>query len=221
MSDTEETMDNTAPTAPAGDARKERYARTKKENEDRKRARRREEADSGAKGLRRLAFLVDIYTSLGYTQSGFADKCGMSRQLLNWYLSVTDDCHLTRLEDMLSALGLGVTVRIETPDKDKVSKSVAQGKRRFRLEGSFAGVTAKPDYPDWLLECAEDRRLHFLREFIESTHLSVPALCRRCGIDPTTMKYYFGRDNLRLSVLYGIAESFDAEIVWSVNPKNV
>ena len=218
---TSETIQETIPAAVPAETpedRNKRYRERKKANERRKREQRREEVDSGRVGERRLAFLVDIYTSLGYTQQSFAEACGISAQLLNWYISVTDDCPLSRLETMMGKVGLSISVRLDPAQVGKIQRTFSRNGSKYRIEGSFEGVTAKSLLPEYITTCGPERRLHFLRTFIEDSNMTVPVFCKRCEMDMTVLRYYFNRDDMKLSILYGIAEHTGAELVWTVNP---
>lgn len=216
-----ETIQGGVPAQAPGETKEDRtkrYRERKKENERRKREQRREEVDSGRVGERRLAFLVDIYTSLGYTQQSFAEACGISAQLLNWYVSVTDDCPLSRLEAMMGKVGLAITVRLDAVHLGKIQRTFSRNGSKYRIEGSFEGVKAKSLLPEYITSCGPERRLHFLRTFIEESNMTVPVFCKKCEMDMTVLRYYFNRDDMKLSILYGIAEHTGAELVWTVNP---
>lgn len=206
--------------AAADPEKKKEYGRTKRENEERKRAERRSENEEGRTEERRLAFLANIYKTLGYTQETFAEKCGISPQLMSWYMAVTDDCNLTRLEQMLGGVGLGVRVRLEGRTESPVRKEGSGNGVRYRIEGSFENLRAPSELPGYVTACTPDKRLYFLREFIEGTRLSLAQFARRCGIDSTSIRYYFSRDDVKVSVLYKIAKANGADIVWSINPKD-
>lgn len=199
--------------------KRKEYDDAKRANEKRKREARREEETSGRLEERRLAFLVNIYRSLGYTQQTFAKTCGISPQLLNWYISVTDDCQLSRLEAMLASIGLSVSVTLDGGRKRDIQTEGTGNGVRYRIEGTFAGIRPPSRLPQYIDECTKQNRLHFLRTFIEDRNETAPEFARTCGFDLTSLRYYFVHDDLKLSVLYKIAKATGAEIVWKVNPK--
>ena len=205
---------------PISPEKKAMYAKNKAENERRKREERKREQQEGTTGQRRLAFLVDIYRSLGYTQKAFAEAVGMSQQLLNWYISVTDDCSISMLERMLAAIGLKVKLRVELPEKEAQSKSFDNTGVRSRIEGVFAGITATPTLPPYIQTCAPQSRLFFLRKTIEETGLPAAEFARKCEFDPALLKHYFVHDDMKVSKVYAIAKAMAAEIVWTINPLN-
>lgn len=196
------------------------YQETKRRNERRKREQRRLEEAAGKTDERRLAFLVNIYRSLGYTQQSFAAACGVSPQLLNWYTSVTDDCQLSRIGQMLSAVGLTFGVKLEGgTDRGIPTEGVGNGVR-YRIEGTLAGMKQNSALPQYILDCQEGARLHFLRKFIESRHESAAEFAKTVGIDLTSLRYYFVHDDMKVSALYKMAQATGAEIVWVIKGEN-
>ena len=201
--------------------KKEEYYRTKQEKEKKKRLERKREMEEGTTAQRRMAFLVDIFKSLGYTQDSFARAAGVSSQLMSWYLSVTDDCQLSRIREMLERIGVDISVKLEPRSQLAVPLLVSGGAGadiRYRIEGTLPIMAAPAPVPEYIQECGPGNRLYFLRKLIETQHLSAPALARSCGIDPGSLRYYFLRDDIKTSIIYRIAEAVNADVVWTVNP---
>ena len=198
--------------------KKAEYVRTKRANEARKRAERRSEQEEGRADERRLAFLVNIYKSLGYTQETFAAKCGISPQLVSWYVSVTDDCNLSRLEQMLAGLGLGVKVRLEASAGNQIRKEGSGNGVKYRIEGSLENLRAPSILPEYITECGPEKRMYFLKEFIEGRRMKLVDFAKKCDVDSTCIRYYFVKDDIKVSMIYKIAQANDAEIIWSINP---
>ena len=192
------------------------YQETKRQTERRKREQRRLEEAAGKTDERRLAFLVNIYRSLGYTQQSFAAACGVSPQLLNWYTSVTDDCQLSRLGQMLSSIGLHFGVKLDGgTDRGIPTEGVGNGVK-YRIEGSLAGMKQGTTLPQYIVDCQPGARLHFLKRFIEDRHESAAEFARTVGIDLTSLRYYFVHDDMKVSALYKMAQATGAEIVWVI-----
>lgn len=199
--------------------KKAQYALIKKERERSLREQRRLEQESGRTGERRMAFLVNIFKSLGYTQEEFSHATGVSSQMLSWYISVSDDCQLSKVYSMLRSVGVKASVGLEKPKAPPVREVRWTGTGvRCRIEGTLPVQQAGQDYPRYLTECGPESRLWFLREFIESTNMGASAFAKTCGLDPSSLRYYFNRDDIKISAIYKIALSLGADIVWTINP---
>lgn len=168
----------------------------------------------------RLAFLVNIYKSLGYTQETFAARCGISPQLLSWYITVTDDCYLSRLEQMLAGIGLDIKVRLEGGTTKTILKENSGNGVKYHIEGSLQNLRLPGYYPDYISECEPDKRMYFLKIFIESRQMKLVEFAKTCDMDSSRIRHYFIKDDIKVSVLYGIAQAYEADIIWTINPLN-
>ena len=199
-------------------AKKKEYVQTKRQNEARKRQERRAEIEEGRMDERRLAFLVNIYKSLGYTQETFAKKCGISPQLVSWYVSVTDDCNLSRLEQMLAGIGYEVKVELKGPTRKPINERGVSNGVRYTVQGVFAESGVTPTLTEYISDCGPSNRMYFLKEFILSRKMRLIDFAKKCEVDPTCIRYYFIKDDIKVSMIYKIAQANDAEILWTVIP---
>lgn len=200
------------------DKRKE-YTKRKRENEHRMREERRIEKIEGRTTHRRLAFFVNIFKSLGYTQEALAHRCGLSPQLMSWYFSVADDCRISRLEQMFGGLGLSLKIHLDGPiDSHTCLEGFSEGVR-FRTEGSLGQLCAPSILPNYITNCSPENRLYFLKKFLESRKMKLIDFANKCDLNSDCVKYYFIKDDMKVSVLYKIALLSDAEIVWIITSK--
>ena len=61
--------------------------------------------------------------------------------------------------------------------------------------------------------------MYWLAQYIQSINLPIVELMARCEIDPTSLKYIFVKDDIKISQIYKIAKGTEGEISWKVNLK--
>ena len=196
------------------------YLRTQKENVRRKREERKKEAEEGRENERRLAFMVNIIRTLGYDLKTVARKSGIPSQTIYWYTATADDCHLSAAEQIMTSIGIKLGVKMEKKTEtapilvEDTKKSNGVG---IRIEGVLPTKEAKKT-PSYLDKVTPENRLYFIKEIIQDSNMVLSHFAKRCGMDPTSLRYYFDKDDMNISILYKIAQGMNMNIVWTIEP---
>lgn len=197
---------------------------TKALKEKQLRAQRRQEKKEGKTNERLLAFLDEIIRACGYTHQTFAKKAGMTPQGVHWIFSVADDCTLSKAEEMLAALGLRLRVSLQsTKPGQKIPKMTKKfwqnGDVQMEISGNIGGIAEQENtypYPKYIKDYPEDGRLKWMIDFIQQNHLNITQFARLIGYEPLTVRFWFTKDNLKISQIRDIARASGMKIVWKV-----
>lgn len=197
-----------------------RYRETRLENIRKRREERQREIENGARGERRMAFLDEILKAKGYSVKRFARACGMNPQKVFWWLTTADDASYAAVRDSLRIIGVGLDARL-TPKTPRIRIEKAGGIGRSMADSETERMIASrrsAETNTHLKRCLESGgRLSFLAEYIIGSGLSLHAVSRLSGIEMTSLRLYLQNDNLKISAIYRIAESLDADITWLVS----
>lgn len=213
--------------------RKIRYKLTKQENDKKEREKRIQEKKEHKVQSRRLAFIQNIYKSLGYNTKTFSQKCGVTQQAGHWIFEVKDDCPLKRAIYMLDCIGIELKVEIRAIGEEelKVEKQEQNDKElqnfktyddiTYLVEGDFSkkAYNKQSTYPVYITECKEGNTLKFLADFIIATKAPLQRIYDETSVTPGMLRYDFINGDIRISQLYEVAKAIDGQIVWMVNKK--
>ena len=205
----------------------ERYRQNKKNKEQQERGKRKEEKLTNKASDRRLAFLINVFQTLGYSTKRVGVLAGVSQQLLSWYFSVKDDCKLSMAQRLLDAIGYILDVKLRKEDTEIATLNLECKKEgnnngvRFTIEGDLQeDLKWKDPYiPAYIQECDKTKRMYFLANYLTSLKMGVVEFCKACGIDPTSLRYIFDMDDCKISQIFKIAKGTGAEIVWEIKRK--
>lgn len=162
---------------------------------------------------RRLYFFDQIIRSMGLTQSEFAKITGDSQQKISWMFSTADDASLSYIQDSLAKLKVRITPSFE---KKAVSTTIVETSdiKVIGILPKAGNGVSKAAYVD---ECIErGGRMTFLAHFIKDSGMNVTNICRKVGMDPSSMRFLFEHDDTKVSMLLKIAKTFDCTLNWSV-----
>ncbi len=205
-----------------------RYRQNKKNKEQEEREKRREEKLANKASDRRLVFLVNVFQTLGYTTKKVGEIAGISQQLLSWYFSVKDDCRLSVAQHLMDSIGYNLGVKFKKEDTEIVTIDLGNKKEgnnngvRFTIEGDIQKDLKwkNPYIPAFIQECNKSKRMNFLANYFTSLKLGVLEFCQACGMDPTSLRYIFMKDDCRISQIFDIAKGTGGEIIWEINRKH-
>ena len=203
-----------------------RYRKNKQIKDNADRLKRKEELDEGHADERRLAFIADIFQTLNYSFYAISKRTDFSQQSLSWMFSVKDDCRLSQAEKLLDSVGYSLAVELKT-DRNILKINTAPSTSRsisgvkVNIVGDFAKLIRRGGYkkPSIVLSCQPTARMYWLAQYIQSINLPIVELMARCEIDPTSLKYIFVKDDIKISQIYKIAKGTEGEISWKVNLK--
>lgn len=206
--------------------KKEEYKRNRKIKETSLREKRRAEKNENNTSNRRLSFLTKIFKALGYNKVEIAKLAGETEQSLYWKLNTVDDCKLSQAQRYLELIGLNLKVRLDNkksiaPIKLEKNKSGMNNGVKFKIEGDIFEDDYKINtkYPDFIVGCAPGSRLYFLAEYIMSLNVRFSVFLEKVEMEFTSMKRYFSTDDIKISVLFKIAEKTEGDIVYIINKK--
>lgn len=204
--------------------RKARYAKTKKETDQRERENRKREIEENRVTDRRLSFLINIFKTLGYTQAKIAELVGTTQQAMSWYFSVKDDCRLSQAEQFLNVIGYSLKVEIinQKTTVKKTQRPINEGENqgvRFRIEGDFEDVLRwnGRSRPNYLEKCTPNTRMYWLAQYILQLNEPITELMSQCEIDLSSLRYIFTKDDIKISQIFQIARTTKGQINWKVN----
>lgn len=209
------------------DEKIERYRQNKKNKEQQERGKRKEEKLTNKASDRRLAFLINVFQTLGYSTKRVGVLAGVSQQLLSWYFSVKDDCKLSMAQRLMEAIGYNLGVKFKKGNTEIVTLDLGNKKEgnnngvKFTIEGDLQkDLKWKDPYiPAYIQECDKNKRMNFLANYLTSLKMGVVEFCKACGIDPTSLRYIFDMDDCKISQIFKIAKGTGAEIVWEIKRK--
>lgn len=200
-----------------------RYRENKKKREASARAARRLEVAENRTKDRRLSFLVSIIVALGYTLTQVGRLCGISQQSISWIFGVADDCSLSKVEQLLRAVGAKLSVIIKrdgsAPPRSPMRKSGVNSGVKFKIAGRIADevTLVNPKMPAYINSCSPENKLYFLAQYIPSCGMRITKFSAACGIKMTSLKRIFKQDDIKISQLFKIAKATGGVIVWKVD----
>ena len=197
--------------------RKARYDETQKARVRVKREEARKARSSGDYSKRRMHFMFQIIEDLGLNMNDVASRCGLSQQALS-AIKINDDMKLLKVHKIFSGLGLCISPKI---------KPAKGGKPRhhkddplYTISGNVTGIVDNYTSEKMINDALKRRcRLSFLAEFLNVNRISLNSLSKTVGISVQSLRNSFEKDNILVSTLYKIAESYNQVIVWEVNRK--
>ena len=163
---------------------------------------------------RRMYFLDHIVKSNGLNWQDVAKISGIHQQTLSWMM-ISDDAKLTRVKEIIGALGGSISPEYK-PNFDAETESGPSFEIRGRLH--VVGVTLDSVVDDTLNH--PERNLYFLAKFLKDRRSSLLALSKKTEIPVSYLKWYFKNDDMRISVIYQIAEAYNCRIVWNLGERD-
>ena len=194
--------------------RKELYDETQKARLKAKREEARVAKSSGDYSKRRMHFLFQIFDDLGLNMSDVASRCAFSQQALS-AIKINDDTKLKNVHMILGGLGLSISPKFK-PSKGAKPKR-HEMKPLYTISGNVTG-TVSNHTPEMEITNALRRRcrLSFLAEFLNVNGISLKNLSKSIGISVQSLRNSFETDNISVSTLYKIADSYNQVIDWKV-----
>ena len=183
-----------------------------------RRAKRWERKRTGEEPNANLAFLNNIIRSLGFTWASFARAIGISQQLMHYFL-LMDDILLSEVQDWLSRLGIKLNVHFDGGKPLPVKPTSSALNIVWR-----AGIlpVKKKSTMDYQVARLADSgsRIGFVAKLISESGLSVHEFYARLGVPRTTFGNWLERDDIRVSILYRMAEMTYTRLVWTLEKAN-
>lgn len=194
--------------------RKARYDETQKARVRVKREEARKARSSGDYSKRRMHFMFQIIEDLGLNMNDVASRCPFSQQALS-SIKIIDDTKLQNVHKILGGLGLSISPKFK-PSKGAKPKRHEKNPL-YTISGNVTG-TVSNHTPEKEITNALRRRcsLSFLAEFLNINGISLKNLSKSIGISVQSLRNSFETDNISVSTLYKIADSFNQVIDWEV-----
>ena len=191
--------------------RRLRYLRSTREKADFQRKERNRAKQTGEMHLRNLAFLSEIMNRLGLNQKKLAFPLGWTAQNVNYHF-MSDDMQYSDIQKALGYYGFRIDAVLE------YSRTIRTSSPQYRIIGNVGHFDSVVRYPDYLLNAIyRNSRIAFVCTAIVETHRTFGSICREAGIDPSSIRYYFKRDDIRVRHLYLLATVLGAVVVWRVS----
>ena len=197
--------------------RKELYDETQKARLKAKREEARVVKSSGDYSHRRMHFLFQIFDDLGLNMNDVASRCPFSQQALS-AIKIYDDTKLKNVHMILGGLGLSISPKFKPAKGTKTKRH--EENPMYTISGNVTG-TVNNHTPEKVINDALRRRcrLSFLAEFLNVNGISLKDLSKSIGISVQSLRNSFTKDNISVSTLYRIAESYNQVIDWVVTYK--
>lgn len=214
---------------PAEKAREYTDNRNKKKKEMLQK--RKNEKKNGATQNRRLAFIVNIMNAYGIKRPELAARMKCTPQSLYWIFSVTDDCTISKAEEMFDAMGLVFKVGLQRKEKAKEIRQLQQldyttaDGTVSRIVGNVPMIIMKdPDpanVPQYIKNYPSGKRLTFLARYLEECAMPITKLEDALGLSHGALRLTFisERDDTDISKIYDIAKITKGEISWIIEQK--
>lgn len=135
-------------------------------------------------------------------------------QTIAWWRSI-DDCQLSNVYGLLKAMDVKATADFTYPQGPEVIIKNST----FIAKGKLKSETNTKIKQKWYKMALEDptKRLHFLAKFIEWTGMPFYIFARKVGTGSSRLELWFERDDIKISRLYRIAETFNTTIEWRIS----
>lgn len=202
--------------------KKNEYQARRRAKNDEMRKARKQEKENGLIDTRRLAFLLYLMNSLGFTYVRLSKGIGCTSQNIHWIFSVRDDCMLSMVEKIAKAMGLSISVRLkkETQDPQRTVnfRDSNTASSLIIAEGILPqGIILCGHLAQEVLNCPESSRLFFLANYLKSLGCGLRELERHCGYGRGTLTKVFRSNDIYVSKIYEIARATGAKIEWTVD----
>lgn len=160
----------------------------------------RKPSPKGRKGdwskVNNLKFLVDFMDEMGLTTTSVAEKVGLSRQSIFYWLD-KDEAKLSAIDNVFKAFGYKLSFDFE----------------KIRPEGT-ASITMNVRKE----EESDGRLLSFLDSALNRYHIDRASVSEALGIGKTTIYYWLTHDDIFVSYIFKIAEAADLKVKICINP---
>lgn len=197
--------------------RKELYDETQKARIMAKREEARKAKSSGDYSKRRMHFMFQIFDNLGLNMNDVASRCGITPQALS-AIKISDDTKLKNVYLILGGLGLSISPRF-MPARGKKQKQHEKNPM-YTITGNVTGAVSNHTPEKVIYDALRRRcRLSFLAEFLNDNGISLKKLNRNTGISVQSLRNSLKKDNILVSTLYKIAESYNQVIEWQATYK--
>lgn len=144
-----------------------------------------------------LKFLVDFMDEMGLTTTSVAEKVGLSRQSVFYWLD-KDEAKLSAVDNVFKAFGYKLTFDFE----------------KIRTEGT-ASITMNVRKEE---EVSDGRLLSFLDNALNRYRIDRASVCEAIGIGKTTIYYWLTHDDIFVSYIFKIADAAGLKVKICINP---
>lgn len=144
-----------------------------------------------------LRFLVDFMDEMGLTTTAVAEKVGLSRQSVFYWLD-KDEAKLSAIDNVFKAFGYKLTFDFE----------------KIRPEGT-ASITMNVRKEE---DLSDDRLLSFLDNALNRYRIDRASVSEALGIGKTTIYYWLTHDDIFVSYIFKIADAAGLKVKISINP---
>lgn len=200
------------------------YKEAKSRKDASERRKRKAEKKEGKTQDRLLAFLDNMITACGYNHRTFAELTGTTPQAIYWIFSVKDDCDLTKVEEILGALGYGVRLELRESKNaqgapKKLEKTTFQALDvSISIEGDVftKGASRTNNYPtpEYIKNYPKEGRLKAIADIFNAGNHTLKEFSALTGIPSYTLRLIFTRNDIQVSKIAAIARTMGFEIVW-------
>lgn len=171
-----------------------------------------------------LLFLDQLVKSQGVTHKQLAALIGVTPQRISYIFSKADDCFLSRACEIAQSVGYDLKVSLlSNPGKIRETEINLEGYRHndvnVRINGKILVKRKSKSatrYPEYIENCPKENRLHFLAEFIKKENLMLYELADSVGLSGSFFNYTFKNDDILISVLYKLAQTYGCDISWNL-----
>ena len=200
---------------PISPEKRAEYVRNRKVKDEE----RRQQHRKGDVNDRRLSFVENIIKMKGMNWRQVSAQCGISPQMLSWYVT-KDDCYLSILKNILTSIGIKTDLSLSNSNKQKTPK-----KYQYMVVGNIMNYDTDngsmvDKYPAFIKECiAAGGQMKFLADYIVNGSYRVKDICSKIGVTESTLRYYFTQDDIKVSRVYEIADALGEKLIWELNEK--
>lgn len=198
------------------EGRLENYKEYKK-NWDKKRRTTRRDPETLLANKSNMEFFTRILRSMKLTYRQFAEKSGVSQQMVSWWIT-SDDCKLKNIISSFEKIGIDISCHFEPLPG---SKFVIQEDNYSINIDSLPDLTKKSQAPmlviDQVLE--QNGNLRFIAKLIDGLGLDIKSFCQQLDLSYTAIYQWFKKDDIKISKIYEIADKLQQKVVWDLKRK--
>lgn len=167
-----------------------------------------------------MAFFTKILKSLKLNYKQFAERAGISQQLISWWLT-SDDCKYSNIVTSFEQIGIDIGCHYEPlPDSKFVVPAIPEDNFSIIIDG--VPVVAAEDPEQGLVinqVLAGNGKLRFLAEFIDGLGLDIRTFSEKIDSNYHVVYSWFKKDDIKISKINLVGDRYQQKVVWTLKSR--
>lgn len=178
-----------------------------------------EERKKTTDGKKDMAFFTKILKSLKLNYKQFAERTGLSQQLISWWLT-SDDCKYSNIVSSFEKIGIDIKCHYEPlPDSRQFVIPSVLPENNYSILIDGVPIMAGEDQERGQVinqVLAGNGKLKFLAEFIDGIGMDIKSFSEKIDSGYHVVYSWFRKDDMKISKINLVADRFQQKVVWTL-----